>query len=173
VLVAAGRWTDGVAALAGVRVPLAPTSGLLAVTAPFDTSVSRVVYAPGMNFRPDPSGGLVLQSGETDAMVSAETPPDPTHPGCARLLERLSRFLPAAGSTHIAAARVGTRPMPADGLSIVGPVDARPGLYLSITHSGITLAPLLAEIAAAELTTGAADPRLTDFRPSRCVTVED
>jgi glycine/D-amino acid oxidase-like deaminating enzyme len=171
VLIAAGRWTDRVAALAGVRVPLAPTSGLLAVTGPLDARVSRVVYAPGMNFRPDPTGGLVLQSGETDAMVSADTPPDPALPGCDQLLQRVSRFLPAAAIAGIAAARVGTRPMPADGLSVVGPVPGRAGLYLSLTHSGITLAPLLAELAAAELTTGAEDARLADFRPARCVTV--
>jgi len=172
VLIAAGRWTDRVAALAGVRVPLAPTSGLLAVTSAISGGVGRVVYAPGMNFRPDPSGGLVLQSSETDAMVSADTPPDPAHPGCALLIERVKRFLPAAAHATIAAARVGTRPLPADGLSIVGPVAQRPGLTLAVTHSGITLAPLFGELLAAELATGQPDERLTDFRPSRCVTVD-
>src|SRR6185369_11013935 len=34
VVVAAGRWSDKVAAAVGVSVPLAPTSGLLAVTSP-------------------------------------------------------------------------------------------------------------------------------------------
>ena len=173
VVIAAGRWTDRVAALAGVEVPLAPTCGLLAVTSPVAQGVSRVVHVPGMNFRPDPSGGLVLQSGATDATVTAETPPDPALPGCADLLQRIGRFLPGAAGARIVAARVGVRPMPADGYSIVGPVEERPGLYLCITHSGITLSALFGEIVAAEITGGPPDPRLAGFRPSRCVQVRD
>jgi glycine/D-amino acid oxidase-like deaminating enzyme len=169
VVVAAGRWTDRVAGLAGIEVPLAPTCGLLAVTSVIDRGVSRVVHVPGMHFRPDPSGGLVLQSGATDATVTMETPADPDLPGCKELLARLVHFLPAAASARIVAARVGVRPMPADGYPIVGPVEARPGLYLAVTHSGVTLAPLLGEIVATELATGTPDPRLASFRPARCV----
>lgn len=171
VVVAAGRWTDRVAALAGIEVPLAPTCGLLAVTGAIEHGVSHVVHVPGMHFRPDPSGGLVLQSGATDATVTMETPPDPNLPGCEMLLVRLARFLPSAASARIVEARVGVRPMPADGYPIVGPVEARPGLYLAVTHSGVTLAPLLGEIVAAELATGTPDPRLASFRPARCVRI--
>ena len=171
VVVAAGRWTDRVAALAGVQVPLTPTCGLLAVTGAVAQGVSRVVHVPGMNFRPEPGGGLVLQSGATDATVTADTPPDPALPGCAALLQRVQRFLPAAEHARIVAARVGVRPMPADGLSIVGPVAQRPGLYLCVTHSGVTLSALFGELVAAEVVTGRPDARLADFRPARCVTV--
>jgi glycine/D-amino acid oxidase-like deaminating enzyme len=171
IVLAAGRWTDRVAALAGVRVPLAPTCGLLAVTSPVAEGVRRVVHVPGMNFRPDPGGGLVLQSSATDATVTAETPPDPALPGCAELLQHVQRFLPGLGGAHIAAARVGVRPMPADGYSIVGPVAQRPGLYLVVTHSGVTLSALLGELVAHEITTGQPDDRLVDFRTDRCVRV--
>ena len=123
---AAGRWTDGLARLAGVDVPLAPTCGLLAVTSPIASGISRVVHVPGMNFRPDPSGGLVVQSGQTDATVTAETVPDASLPGCARLLRGLQRYLPAVGA-RIVAARVGVRPMPADGLTLAGAVEGDPG----------------------------------------------
>jgi glycine/D-amino acid oxidase-like deaminating enzyme len=171
VVIAAGRWTDRVAASAGVHVPLAPTCGLLAVTSPVAEGVSRVVHVPGMNFRPEPGGGLVLQSGETDATVTPETVPDPSLPGCTDLLRRVRQFLPSAAGARVVEARVGVRPMPADGFSIVGPVPARPGLYLAVTHSGITLAPLLGELVAYEITTGQEDERLTGFRPARCVQV--
>ena len=169
VVIAAGRWTDRVAALAGVEVPLAPTCGLLAVTAPVTQGVGRVIHVPGMNFRPEPAGGLLLQSGATDATVTPETAPDPSLPGCTELQRRIGRFLPPAGGVPIVAARVGVRPMPADGFSIAGPVAERPGLYLTVTHSGITLAPLLGELVALEITTGRQDERLADFRRARCV----
>jgi glycine/D-amino acid oxidase-like deaminating enzyme len=169
-VIAAGRWSDRVAALAGIVVPLAPTYGLLAVTSPVAEGVGRAVHVPGMNFRPDPSGGLVLQSGATDATVIPETPPDPALPACADLLQRIQRFLPATAGAEIVEARIGIRPMPADGYSIAGPIKECPGLYLAVTHSGVTLAPLLGEIVAQEITTGQDDPRLTTFRPGRWAT---
>jgi glycine/D-amino acid oxidase-like deaminating enzyme len=171
VVVAAGRWTDRVAALAGVQMPLAPTCGLLAVTSPVADGVRRVVHVPGMNFRPEPGGGLVLQSGATDATVAAETPPSVDLPGCGQLLQGVQRFLPGLASARIVEARVGVRPMPADGYSVVGSVVERPGLYLCVTHSGVTLSALFGELVAAEITTGQEDERLADFRPARCVTV--
>ena len=117
-------------------------------------TISRVVHVPGMNFRPDPSGGLVVQSGQTDATVTAETVPDPSLPGCATLLRGLQRYLPAAAGARIVAARVGVRPMPADGLTLAGAVEGRPGLALAVTHSGVTLGPLLGELLAQELCGG-------------------
>jgi glycine/D-amino acid oxidase-like deaminating enzyme len=63
--------------------------------------------------------------------------------------------------------------MPADGFSIVGTVAERPGLYLCVTHSGVTLAPLLSELVTSEITSGQPDPRLADFRPARCVQAHD
>ena len=128
-------------------MPLAPTCGLLAVSSPLAEGVSRVVHVPGMNFRPDPGGGAVLQSGATDGTVSADTPPDPALPGCATLLEAVARYLPALAGARIVEARVGVRPMPADGFTLAGAVEARPGLYLTVTHSGVTLGPLLGELA--------------------------
>lgn len=173
VVVAAGRWTDRVAALAGAEVPLAPTCGLLAVTSAVTAGVGRVLHVPGMNFRPEPGGGLVLQSGATDATVTAETPPDAGLPGCRELLERVQRFLPGAAGARIVEARVGVRPMPADGYSIVGPVRERPGLYVCVTHSGVTLSALFGEVVAGEITGGREDERLAEFRPARCVIVRE
>jgi glycine/D-amino acid oxidase-like deaminating enzyme len=169
VVIAAGRRTDALAARAGLHVPLRPTSGLLAVTSPVKGGPSRVVYTPEVHFRPDGGGRYVLQSDDGDRSVAADSPEDPAQlPMCRVLLERAARLAPALGSATIEAARVGTRPMPADGLPIVGP--AMPGLYLVVTHSGMTLAPLLGEIAANELLGGDPDPRLAPYRPKRCVT---
>lgn len=169
VVLAAGRWTDQVAATAGVRVPLAPTCGLLAVTSPAAPAVRRVIHAPGVHFRPEPGGRLVLQGESTDATVGPDTPPDPALPGCAELLRRARRYVPALEHASITEARVGIRPMPADGHPIVGPVEGRQGLYLAVTHSGVTLCALLGELVASEITTGLADERLASFRPARCV----
>jgi glycine/D-amino acid oxidase-like deaminating enzyme len=41
------------------------------------------------------------------------------------------------------------------------------GLYLAVTHSGITLAPALGHFAAAELLGAARDPLLAPYHPAR------
>jgi glycine/D-amino acid oxidase-like deaminating enzyme len=169
VVLAAGRFTDRVAAVAGLHVPLRPTSGLLAVTSPVRGGPSRIVYSPEVHFRPDGDGRYVLQSDDGDRSVAADSPEDPDQlPMCRVLLERAARLVPAFGSAKVEAARVGTRPMPVDGLPIVGP--AAPGLYLAVTHSGMTLGPLLGERVAGDLLGGEPDPRLAPYRPKRCVT---
>jgi glycine/D-amino acid oxidase-like deaminating enzyme len=57
------------------------------------------------------------------------------------------------------------RPMPLDGLPVVGFHD--PGLYNVVTHSGITLGPFLGAIAAAEITESVLFEILDPYRPSR------
>ncbi|WP_371864721.1 FAD-dependent oxidoreductase [Streptomyces antimycoticus] len=70
--------------------------------------------------------------------------------------------LPLPGGT-----RIGVRPVPEDGLPLVGPHLQAPGLYTITTHSGVTLAPLLAALAAEELTTSMPEPTLAPYRPDR------
>jgi glycine/D-amino acid oxidase-like deaminating enzyme len=57
------------------------------------------------------------------------------------------------------------RPMPSDGLPAVGFV--RPGLFCVVSHSGITLGPLLGELAAIEIVEEVSANLLQDFRPTR------
>jgi glycine/D-amino acid oxidase-like deaminating enzyme len=168
-VVAAGRWSDRVAALAGLRLPLAPTCGLLAVTAPLRRGPRSVVYAPGVHFRPEGDGRVVLQDNSTDALVDPSTPRDPALPACRELLRRARAYLPELAGADIVEARVGIRALPADGYPIVGFAPGCPGLYLAVTHSGMTLGPLLGELIAAEALGQARDPRLATFRPERCV----
>jgi glycine/D-amino acid oxidase-like deaminating enzyme len=170
-VIAAGRFSDRVAALAGARLPLAPTRGLLAVTSPLADCPGRIVYAPGLHLRPEHGGRLVLQDDETDRGVGPDSPEDPVRlPGCALLLERARRLVPGLRDGRIEAARVGIRPMPVDGHPVVGPLSFAPRLYLAVTHSGMTLGPLLGELVAAELLGGTAPSVLADYRPERCVT---
>jgi glycine/D-amino acid oxidase-like deaminating enzyme len=167
VVVAAGRFSDQVAGLVGFELPLAPTCGLLAVTSVVQDPPATVVYAPGVHFRPDGDGRMVLQDNDTDAMVGPDTPETPDLPACQLLFERARAFVPALAGARIEEARVGVRPMPADGYPVVGPLPGHERVYSLVTHSGMTLGPLLGEIAAAEVVDGQPDPRLATFRPER------
>ena len=57
--------------------------------------------------------------------------------------------------------------MPADRLPIVGPLPWLEALYLVVSHSGVTLAPVLGRLVAAEVAEQTADGLLATFRPSR------
>jgi glycine/D-amino acid oxidase-like deaminating enzyme len=57
--------------------------------------------------------------------------------------------------------------MPADGQSIVGWLPGTAGLYLAVTHSGVTLGAHLARLITEELCTGTPPAELAPYRPGR------
>ena len=73
----------------------------------------------------------------------------------------------AASAARVEAARLGVRPMPLDGYPLVGPHPELDGFYIVVTHSGITLGPVLGPMVAAEVTTGWPEPQLAPYRLER------
>jgi glycine/D-amino acid oxidase-like deaminating enzyme len=61
--------------------------------------------------------------------------------------------------------------MPADGRSVVGWLPGAGGVYVAVTHSGVTLAAHLAGLIAAELASGTAAAELAPYRPARFAAV--
>ena len=68
---------------------------------------------------------------------------------------------------EIEAIRVGQRAIPADGLTVAGHLDESERLYVIATHSGVTLALHLADLAAEEIVGGRRAEALAPFRPQR------
>jgi glycine/D-amino acid oxidase-like deaminating enzyme len=63
--------------------------------------------------------------------------------------------------------KIGVRPMPQDERPIVGPVPGISGFYVAVTHSGVTLAPLVGQLVAQEITTSQPSPELAEYRIER------
>ena len=167
VINAAGRWSPDIADDPGIKIPMASTLGLLVFTPPVATGVRRPVHAPGINIRPDGAGRLLAQSEELDITVDPLQPLTPTMPQAAEVLRRGTQLLPGLAGIQAEAVRTATRPIPADGLPAIGPVPRLDGYYLAVTHSGVTLSPIIGKLVAEELLTGRQSPLLTTFRPSR------
>jgi glycine/D-amino acid oxidase-like deaminating enzyme len=162
----AGRWANEF--LDGEdRIPLAPTAGLVVYTAPAGLELTRGLRTPSVNLRPDGGGRLLLRAGDIDKLIDGEAPADAALEHAVELLRRARIVLPALANVPMEASRVAIRPQPADSYSAIGPIPGRDGLYATITHSGVTLAPFIAEAVTDELIRGCERPELANFRPAR------
>jgi glycine/D-amino acid oxidase-like deaminating enzyme len=169
----AGPQADVVARMAGVALPLRREPGMLLVTEPVPTCLRPVVHSPAGTFRPDGGGRVLILTDliARDAPIEAASPYAAPPAAGAELVERLAAYLPALRGARLEAARVGVRPMPEDGHPIVGPVPGLEGFYVVVTHSGITLGPLLGRMVAGEVLGGSPEPRLEPYRPARFAAV--
>jgi glycine/D-amino acid oxidase-like deaminating enzyme len=122
------------------------------------------MHAPHIEIRPDGDASVVLHSREVDALI--DTGEDSAE--LARLLHELARYVvPELGNSRIAETRVVDRPIPGDAFPSVGAVRSVPGYYEAVSHSGITLGPVIGRLLASEILSGRADDMLADFRPER------
>jgi glycine/D-amino acid oxidase-like deaminating enzyme len=90
----------------------------------------------------------------------------------ARMLAAAQRVIPALKDATVELVSVGHRPMPADGMPVVGFASSScstrsPRLYVAVCHSGVTLAPMLACMASLEIVRGVDVLDLSPYRPAR------
>jgi len=50
---------------------------------------------------------------------------------------------------------------------VLGFSPNRENVYLAVMHSGVSLAPLVGQLVAQEVTSGTANAQLSDYRPGR------
>ena len=151
----------------GVGIPVGRVPGLLAVTSRPARPLGRVVHTPGLHLRPDAGGGLLLGAGDVDGLITEASAPETARAVAGQLLERAARVFPPAKDVHLVDARIGVRPMPADGVTIAGRIPGLANAWMIATHSGMTLGPLLGRLIADEIVGGPESPRLAPFRADR------
>ena len=79
------------------------------------------------------------------------------------MLSIAKQFVPGMADAVIHDAYVGWRPLPIDGHPVLGASPANPDFYLAIMHSGVSLAPIVGQLVAHELTEAASIERLDQF----------
>ncbi|MEU2281898.1 FAD-dependent oxidoreductase [Streptomyces sp. NPDC013178] len=145
----------------------APTVGLLGYARSPRLDLRCVIHSPGLNLRPAAGGHTVLQALDLNADVDPADPPTMNGDLASTLARRFSALLTDPGRPPRIDLRIGLRSLPADGHTVAGYASAESRVYCLVSHSGITLAPILGRLVAAELTTDQEQDLLRAFRPTR------
>ena len=177
-VLATGAEPEAARNFADTNLPQRSTPGVIVITKPMPALLNRIVSAPGVHMQQRIDGRVVLgeQDGPPANAAHAQRLKDrpnefPTpafaamHAG--RLLAVASRYLSGIEQAEIDKVHIGWRPLPLDGLPVLGASPNRPDVYLAVMHSGVSLAPIVGQLAAHELIAGAAVERLDSFRPGR------
>ena len=173
VVLATGVDTTKLAAIAGVKVPQEDSPGVVMRTSACPPLLSRVsvVYAPSsvdgehpeIHLRQMADGVVQIGEGSQESLRQ-----DDSQEHADDLLARAAHFVPALAGATATPVPVGYRPMPLDGYPVLGFPRRCLNTYIALTHSGVTLAPLVAEVAALEIVDGAANIEFLDpYRPDR------
>jgi glycine/D-amino acid oxidase-like deaminating enzyme len=156
VAVAAGAGSPALCAPLGVDLALDASPAVLVRLDGADRLADRIHEGPDCEVRPV-AGGL-LAAEDFRAGVSL----DDIAAATAAAVRRAYR---GAGAVRVAEAMAGIRPMPRDGLPRIGTAPGVGGLYVAAMHSGVTLAPLIAELAVREILDGGRSALLAGCEP--------
>jgi glycine/D-amino acid oxidase-like deaminating enzyme len=177
-IVAGGVDTPGVLAMAGFDLKLRHAPGILAHSRP-TSIITPIIY--------DAPGNLSLKQMADGSIVGTDSP-EPPHTDVHadiraraiafpneelrtlhgnRILSKIARVLPAAQGVALERLTLGFRPMPVDELPVVGALPTMPDVHVAVTHSGVTLAPILGRYATQEVLKGSRVDALAPFRPER------
>lgn len=162
---AGGPWADEISSLAGVPLPLSPTRGLLVSLELEEQPIRRLIHTDYVNLRPATRGRVVLHHDSVDKMLWEH--PEDVQGLASALLERAISIVPVLERAKISEVQVSVRPIPEDGLSCVGEVKELSGYYEAVTHSGVTLGPLLGRLLAEEIASGEPSSLLSFFQAER------
>jgi len=180
-VLATGAAPDLPARIAGIDIPQRSRPGVIAITEPMPRLLNHIVSAPGIHMHQRDDGRIVLgeQDGapqnEAHALRLVGRPNDFPSPELAqehaqRMLTVAKTFAPGIETASINDVYIGWRPLPIDGHPVIGSSPNRPDTYLAIMHSGVTLAPIVGQLATQELLGGITVGSLDDYRPDRVFT---
>ena len=153
----------GTSALIGDIAPL-PTkhrTGLLAITTPLADRLPMALWSETVHVKQMRDGRLMIgEASHEDGALDHSTAL------AAKLLEEAEALLDV-GPLTLDRVTIATRPIPGDGLPVIGAPNGTEGLYIAMMHSGMTLAAISGRLGTREILTGATEPLLEPFRLER------
>jgi D-amino-acid dehydrogenase len=169
VVIAGGAWTPSLAAQLGVNVPVAPVRGQIVhfELEGVDTGAWPIVQPVlGMYLVAWPGGRVAVgATHETSAGFATR----PTGLGLRQVLSEVKRVYPGLLDAVFLEVRVGLRPVSADDLPVLGPLERHPNVHLATGYgaNGLLLSPWCGHLVAAGLLGTASEGIDPAWRPDR------
>ncbi|MBY6153098.1 FAD-binding oxidoreductase [Vannielia litorea] len=164
VLICAGVGAAALVEPLCVPLPMLTRPAVVLRTTPVETRFQPVLVPGGMEIRQDGQGCLIVPASPNHQADETEALPESAEAMAEATLARVRGLFPDL-EIGLAEARLAWRPVPGDGLPVVGQCGPE-GLWLAVMHSGVTLGALMGELVAAEMGGGEA-PLLAPYRPAR------
>ena len=177
-VVAAGVDTPRLLAMAGFALGLRHAPGILAHSASV-APLTRLVH--------DAPGGLEFKQMADGSVVGTDAPGPPDIPAHQeirthavdfpseelrrshgeRIIGKIAKFLPGMQGVALERVTLGFRPMPSDELPVMGSLPTCLTIHVAVTHSGVTLAPIVGRLTAEEVLSGSRAELFAPYRPER------
>ena len=171
VVLASGVQMTELASLVQVDIPQQRSPGVVIKTTPCAEVLHNVavIHAPSkdekhqhLHLRQLSDGSLRIGQGTQEGINR-----DDSQQHADALLARAKTYLPAIADAKAIPTPVGYRPMPLDGFPVLGFTESVPNLYITLMHSGVTLAPLVGEMATLEIVDDVRVDWFAPYRPER------
>ena len=150
-----------------LHIPMAPTIGLLMYTPPAPAIITRPLHDPQVNIRPDGAGRLMLRKNEADEEAAHDEQVGPSSEIVQQSMDLAAGVIPALSGMKVEATRRTVRSIPEDDVAVIGTLPGADNYYLCVTHSGVTLSPVLGKVVAEDILESEASIDLAPFRPTR------
>ena len=162
VALAAGTGTPALTKLLGFPLPIDASPAIFIRYSAPSGIVRTLISNPAMEVRESAEGAWLAAEDYLD---------DAPHNQPAAIAMRTARTiadeLEGVTSIELQLACVGLRPMPADGIPIIGELPSLSGVYVCAMHPGVTLAAIVGRLASEEIMDDRACPALAACRPHR------
>jgi glycine/D-amino acid oxidase-like deaminating enzyme len=153
-----------------------PTAGIIIKTKPYNSIINKIIVGPGIHIHQQNDGRLII--GEQDGAPESHKMRLKEYPSkfpssmlayqhANKILNTAKSFIKSMDEVELESVHIGWRPLPLDGLPIIGFINSDQDSYVASMHSGISLGPIVGKIVAQEITENINNNLLNNFRPSR------
>ncbi len=164
ILIAAGTGSAALIAQAGSSLPMLRRPALMLRTRPVAPVLNHILVSEFGELRQLPDGALMMPAAVNHQGDTSDKLTEPLEITAERVLDRLRTMLPDV-ALDWEELRLAFRPVPHDGLPVIGPVRA--GVHVACMHSGITLGALAGELVAQEMLEGVTNRSAALLAPYR------
>lgn len=159
VVIAAGLGSASLAAQVGLHVPLRPQRGQVLVT----EKIAPLLPLPASGLRQTREGTIMI--GATQEEVGFDT--STTGHAASLLSRKTAQLVPALADLTLVRQWAGLRVMTPDSYPVYAQSPLHPGAFVTLCHSGVTLAAVHASIIAEAIISGELPSTLTPFHHRR------